>query len=127
LNQSLEIKLEPTAITLKEVVVSSTDFDSAKYILNTAIKFSKFNYPHKTHILEGFFREISFVDTLYNRLIESAIRVQEVGYQKNTFDETNLEFTRNKIEVIELRKSDDFRSKDNSTKMFGDNNELYRT
>ncbi len=131
LKQPIEIKLDPTAITLKEVVVSSSAFDSAKYILDTSIKLTKFNYPHKTHILEGFFREVSLIDTLYNRLIEAAIRVQEIGYQKNTYDDANWEFTRNKVEVIELRKSDDFRDKNKfsagNNKMFGDRNELYRT
>lgn len=126
-NETLTIKLQPTTITLNEVVVSASEFDSGKYILQTAIKFAKFNYPHKTHILEGFFREISYIDTLYNRLIEAAVRVQEVGYQKNTYDNENLGFTRNKAEIIELRKSDDFRDTDKGMhKMFGDRNELYQ-
>ncbi len=127
-NETITIKLQPTTITLNEVVVSASEFDSGRYILQTALKFAKFNYPHKTHILEGFFREISYIDTLYNRLIEAAVRIQEVGYQKNTYDNEKWEFTRNKAEIIELRKSDDFRETDKSVhKMFGDRNELYRT
>lgn len=123
------ILLTQSAIELNEVIVTATGFDSALYILDTAIKFIKFNYPAKPHLMEGFFRELSLKDTSYTRLIEAAVRIQEVGYNKTTYDNGSLEMTRNRVKVIELRKSDDFRDTDLLSKalnlLFGDRNELY--
>lgn len=128
-NFSNLILLSPSAIELNEVTVTATGFDSASYILETAIKFIKFNYPSKPYLMEGFFRELSLKDTTYTRLIEAAVRIQEVGYNKSTYDDGTLEMTRNRVKVIELRKSDDFRETDLLSKalnlLFGDRNELY--
>lgn len=123
------ILLSPSSIELDEVTITAAGFDSASFILETAIKFIKFNYPSKPHLMEGFFRELSLKDTTYTRLIEAAVRIQEVGYNKNTYDDGSLEMTRNRVKVIELRKSDDFRETDLLSKalnlLFGDRNELY--
>lgn len=128
-NFSNEIFLTPSSYQLNEITVSADRFDSASYILDEAIKFIKFNYPRKPHLMEGFFRELSLKDTIYTRLIEAAVRVQEVGYNKNTYDNNSLEMTKNRVKVIELRKSDDFRDRDLLTSalnlLFGNRNELY--
>ncbi len=125
----MEILLTPSIYELDEITISASKFDSASLILNTAIEFIKFNYPRKPHLMEGFFRELSLKDTIYTRLIEAAVRVQEVAYGKNTYDNSSLEMTKNRVKVIELRKSDDFRSKDLLSRalnlLFGDRNELY--
>lgn len=122
-----DIYLDETTYQLDEVVVKANVFDSASYILNTAIRFIKFNYPSKSHLLEGFFRELSLKDTTYTRLIEAAVRVQEVGYGKKYYkDDSGIS---SRVKVIELRKSDDFREYDLlsrvSVLMFGERNELY--
>lgn len=124
-----ETFLTPSRYELNEITVSANRFDSASYILHEATRFIKFNYPRKPHLMEGFFRELSLKDTIYTRLIEAAVRVQEVGYSKNTYDNNSLEMTKNRVKVIELRKSDDFRDRDLLTSalnlLFGDRNELY--
>jgi hypothetical protein len=130
LNKSLIIYLESIAYLLEEVVVSPQQEDSSVYILNEAIHSIQFNYPRRSHLLEGFYRAVSTRDTSYTRLIEAAIRVQEVGYQKKTWEEESLTMVKNRVKVIEIRKSDDFRERDFLTKalmlVFGERNDLYQ-
>lgn len=130
LDKSVVIYLESIAYLLDEVVVSQKQEDSSIYILNEAIHSIQFNYPRKSHLLEGFFRAVSTLDTSYTRLIEAAIRIQEVGYQKKTWEEETLTMVKNRVKVIEIRKSDDFREKDFLTKalmlVFGERNDLYQ-
>lgn len=129
LSKSLVIYLESIAYLLDEVLVSQKQEDSSNYILSEAIHSIQFNYPRKKHLLEGFYRAVSTRDTSYTRLIEAAIRVQEVGYQKNTWEEESLTMVKNRVKVIEIRKSDDFRERDLLTKalmlVFGERNDLY--
>ncbi|MCA6369553.1 MAG: carboxypeptidase-like regulatory domain-containing protein [Cytophagales bacterium] len=124
-----DIFLEETIYKLDEVVISSNGFDSASYILKRAIQFIKFNYPSKSHLIEGFFRELSLKDTTYTRLIEAAVLVQEKGYNKQYFKNGSLEETKSRVKIIELRKSDDFREYSLldrlSVLIFGERNELY--
>jgi hypothetical protein len=124
-----DIFLEETTYELSEVVIESNRFDSASYIFDNAIKFIRFNYPTKPHLMEGFFRELSMKDTMYTRLIEAAVIVQETGYQKEYLKGESLEETKSRLKVIELRKSDDFREYDLLSKAFtlllGERNELY--
>ncbi len=130
LNKSMAIYLESIPYLLDEVVVSQNREDSSSYILNEAIHSIQFNYPRKNHLLEGFYRAVSTRDTSYTRLIEAAIRIQEVGYQKKTWEEESLSMVKNRVKVIEIRKSDDFREKDFLTKalmlVFGERNDLYQ-
>lgn len=127
-NESI-IFLDPFYQILDEVVVNSLRTDSSWYFLVQAINFIPANYPRKKHLLEGFYRSASMADTTFTRLIEAAIRVQEIGYQKNSFDEESLSVVKNRIKIIEIRKSDDFREKDLLTRalmlLFGERNELY--
>jgi hypothetical protein len=122
------ILLRPSPYELEEITISN-GFDSAGYILDNAVRLISFNYPRKLHQLEGFFREISLKDTSYSRLVEAAVLIQEVGYQVNTYNDESLALERNRVKVIELRKSDSFRESNLSSKiltaLFGDRNELY--
>lgn len=124
----VSIFLDTVAYQLEEVVVTDA-VDSAALVLSSAIRSIKSNYPVRPHLMEGFFRELSFKDTSYTRLIEAAVRVQEIGYNKNIFDNESMEIDRSRVKVIELRKSDDFRETSVMTKafslLFGERNELY--
>lgn len=124
------VLLEPLYHLLEEVVVSSSRMDSSRYLLEQAINAIRFNYPRKNHLLEGFYRSASMLDTSYVRLIEAAIRVQEVGYQKKTWEEESLTMVKNRVKILEIRKSDDLRDKDFLTKalllVFGERNDLYQ-
>lgn len=123
------ILLNPVTYQLSEVTVSAKKYDSAIQILNLAIKNIKNNYSRESHLLQGFFRESTIQDTVYTRIIEASVRIQEVGYQKNTVEEGSMEMIKNRVKVIEIRKTDDVRKKDFLSKAFtwafGERNELY--
>jgi len=127
LNQEMNFLLKEAVYELNAVVITGNSVDSASLIYNTAVHFIRFNYPSKSHLIEGFFREVSLKDTAYTRLIEASIRVQEVGYQRNYF--SNEGETKNRVKILELRKSDDFKHYDVVDKLFvsamGEQNELY--
>ena len=124
-----DILLIPATYQLKEVTVSAKKYDSSAQILKLAIQNIENNYTKKPHLLEGFFRESTIQDTVYTRIIEAAIRIQEVGYQKNTIEEGSMEMIKNRVKVIEIRKTNDLRKKDFLSKAFtwafGERNELY--
>jgi len=124
-----QIYLDEAIYQLNEVVVSANNFDSALYFFDRAFQSIKLNYPSKPHLMEGFFRELSLKDTLYTRLIEASVLVQEEGYNKQYFKHRTLEETKSRVRVTELRKSDDFREYDWFNKaltfFFGQRNELY--
>ncbi len=115
---------------LHEVVVTSNKLDSASYIFETAVSRINFNYPRKAHLMEGFYRELSYKDTVFTRLIEAAVAIQEDGYQKDYFKNRSLEETKSRAKIIELRKSDDFREQGLAdrlmVRMLGERNELYK-
>lgn len=125
------IYLEPQTMILKEVVVTANRVDSSFNILKLATQFIKYNYPRKNHLIEGFFRATSIRDTICTRLIEAAIRVQEGNYTKDAWDDENLEMVKNRVKVVEIRKSDDKRKTDfflkALTMLLGERNDLYQT
>jgi hypothetical protein len=125
------IYLDPQTMILKEVVVTAGRVDSSFYFFKLAIQFIKYNYPRKNHLIEGFFRTTSIRDTICTRLIEAAIRVQEGNYAKDTWDDENLEMVKNRVKVVEIRKSDDNRKTDLFLKaltlLLGERNDLYQT
>ncbi|GCC51374.1 hypothetical protein SanaruYs_15990 [Chryseotalea sanaruensis] len=127
----ITIFLDESIYQLNEIIITGNKFDSASYIFDTAIDRIKFNYPRKPHLMEGFYREISMKDTIVGRLIEAAVLVQESGYTKEFFKGKALEETKNRIKVVELRKSDDFMEYDLMGKIYklllGEKNELYMT
>ncbi len=89
--------------SLDEFVVSPySSEDSVKVIIQRTIQNLKNNYAQGLHYLSGFFRETSITEGKYSRLLEAAINIQDKGIKKNT--EKTV-----RIEVEELRKSDDMR------------------
>lgn len=122
------IELTEASTELPEVVISLSN-DSAMIYLTQAIDHIKDNYPRKRHILESFYRELSVRDTIFTRLIEAAIVIDEPAYRGNHVKEDNLTVDDNRIKVIEMRKSDDNREYDllgwTFTKIFGEKNDMY--
>ncbi len=127
-NNQRIILLVPGVTVLNEVNITS-EIDSGYFILNKAIKAVENNYPRKRHQLEGFYRELSVRDTTYTRLIEASIIIEETGYQRTSFDRNDLDMTKSKIKIRELRKSDDNRTYDKIGALynyvFGEKNDLY--
>jgi hypothetical protein len=127
--ENINIALEPLSYLLQEIEINSKREDSSRYLIDQAVHALRFNYPRKNHLLEGFYRSTSMVDTTYTRLIEAAIRVQETGYHRDAWDDESLTMVKNRIKILEIRKSDDFRNKDFLSKalllLFGERNDLY--
>ncbi len=128
IGQERVITIAPATYQLDEVVVQAKK-DSAIIILEKAITGIKTNYPRKRHLIEAFYRELSVKDTVYTRLIEAAILVDEPGYKGNTVDSDNLSVEGNRVKIIGIRKSEDNREYDllgwAFTKAFGEKNDIY--
>jgi hypothetical protein len=90
--------LKPSAVMLKEVVVSATDL-TGKEIVQKAVKRIRDNYPAKQFCLEGFFREIEEENGKYVLLTEAAIDLYDSGYTS-----TGGRF-REAIDIREVRRS----------------------
>jgi len=127
LNRSFLLK--PAIYMLESVTITAKKNDSSVYIFNRALKAIRFNYPRKNHLLEGFYRSTSIRDTLYTRIVEAAIRIQDGNYMRDPYSPGALEMNRARIDIVELRKTEDFRDRDWLVKvgerMFGESNELY--
>jgi len=122
------ILMAPAITILSEVTVTAT-LDSGHFILDKAIEEIENNYPKRRHLIEGFYRELSVRDTSYTRLIEACILVDEVGYSRKNFDKENLNINKSRVQIKELRKSDDNRTYDKMGALynfvFGEKNDLY--
>src|SRR5690606_28444310 len=120
--------LNQSAVLLKEVAVVE-QVDSGLVILKKAIKAIDENYPTRKHLLEGFYRELSVRDTVYTRLIEASILVQERSYSRKSFDKETLDISGSRVQIQALRKSDDYRTYDKAGSVmnfvFGSKNDLY--
>ncbi len=97
---SLPILLVPNPYTLDQVLLLSADINPRE-LVQQAILHIKKNYSRKPYYLKAFFREMSFQDEVYQRLIEAAIGIHDPGIRKNP--------NRIRIKVQELRKSEDYR------------------
>ncbi len=88
---------------LDEVRILSSK-DEAGAIAQKAFERYDFNFPNTVHTLKGFYREISFnKDSVYLWLQEADLIVQDQSYRK--------EASKIRIQINELRRSDDNRSK----------------
>ena len=77
-----------------------------------ALNAIKTNYPRKWQRLEGFYREVSFIDTSFTRLIEAKIAVKNPAYSKDRVDEEYFQLSGNLTEILQLRKTVDNREYD---------------
>lgn len=129
------LKVLQSPILLAESVSILGDFvvtehsDSGRIVLKKAIANIEKNYPRKKHLLEGFYRELSIKDTTYTRLIEASILIQEPSYSRVSFDKRNLDIQKSRVQIQEMRKSEDFRTYDMMGKamklLLGSRNDMY--
>jgi hypothetical protein len=92
---------------LEEVVVRA---DSSLYIMKKAFSSLKKNYPNKQHLLKGYYRESVLRDDSYVRFLDAAIGINDFSYTSDPL--------KRKIQVYNLRKSDDHVEEDLLTKIF---------
>ena len=118
----LKIVLELSEIILEEVIIQAKS-DYAGFLVEQALKNLPYNLSKKQFLLQAFYRELAIIDSTYIRLIEAAIEIQDYGY--------GSDLARRKIEVIELRKSEDnitYGVGSTLVKLlFGEDNMLYKT
>jgi hypothetical protein len=99
-SDSLKVILTTKTYFLDEVLIKS---DSAKNIVRKSILNLSKTLPRHRTILQGFFREIVRSDYTYDRLIEAAVDVLDIGYQHAQEKNRGLVF-----KVRELRRSEDY-------------------
>lgn len=92
------IKLKEAIISLNEVTVTTND-NSLKNMLFNAIENIPINYPVKRHQLIGIYRKISTNYEDFTHLVEAAIVVEDLGYDRD--------IRRIKIKMEALRQSDE--------------------
>ncbi|MFN3997802.1 carboxypeptidase-like regulatory domain-containing protein [Algoriphagus sp.] len=113
----LLIKLHPDPFFLDEVVVKA---DSSLQIIKEAFSRLKENYPNKQFLLKGYYRESVLKDTSYVRYLDAAIGINDYSYRSDPL--------RRKVQVYNLRKSQNFVEEDLFTKLlsnlFGKENDF---
>ncbi len=102
-NNAFNLKVK--TIGLEEIEVEAEDF-SLKEMLQKVILRIPDNYPTKRHQLSGLYRKISTNYDEFTGLIEAKVKVEDVGY--------NEDVKRAKVEISNLRSSDDFSEVDSS-------------
>lgn len=126
-HKRVSITLTDAIKKLDEIEIRPAFKDSAKIILFKALSKIKQNYSSKLYFLNGFYREVSYKDTTATRLIEAAIRINSKGYK---FDDQTFRVKKMKIDVEQVRKSNDYRTytlwDKFSRLLFGKENSLYK-
>lgn len=103
----LLILLDPDPFFLDEVVVEA---DSSLTILTEAFSRLRKNYPNKQHLLKGYYRESVLKDDSYVRFLDAAIGINDFSYHSDPL--------KRKIQVYNLRKSENFVEENLITKIF---------
>jgi len=115
------IFLEPSVQELTTVEISNNR-PSIKQILFKVYDNLKKNYSNKRHLLKAFYRQTAIRDSLYERIIEADISIQEYGVAK--------QLDRDRIKVNQYRRSNDLLSSKYkfywkmASKLFSDKNEM---
>lgn len=116
-SSELLIPMYPDPFFLDEVVVEA---DSSLQIMKEAFSRLKENYPNKQFLLKGYYRESVLKDTSYVRYLDAAIGINDYSYRSDPL--------RRKVQVYNLRKSQDFVEEDLLTKLlsnlFGNQNDF---
>jgi hypothetical protein len=99
------ITLQKSPIILDEVVVSHTL--TGGDILGIALSRIETNYPMKPFMLEGFYRDVKKVGGTYVSLLEAAVKI----YDENYAAPRNKEKLRERVKLIEVRRSLGYESK----------------
>ena len=107
-NENVIIKLEQDPFFLDEIIVRA---DSSLRIMTEAFSRIKENYPNKQHLLKGYYRESVLRDNTYVRFLDAAIGINDFSYKSNPL--------RRKIQVYNIRKSEDFVEEGLLTRILG--------
>ena len=98
----LLILLKPGHTVLDEVMISK-DLSAAN-LLHIAIARIEQNYPMSPTEMDGFYRDVKKVDDEYVGLIEAAVKIYDKNYQKPR----NSSKLRERVELVEVRRTIDY-------------------
>lgn len=104
-NPDLIIPLEKSPIQLEEIVVSDTL--TGGDILRIAISRIEQNYPMEPFMMDGFYRDVKKVGGTYISLLEAAVKI----YDENYAEPRNKFKLRERVKLLEVRKSIGYESK----------------
>lgn len=93
------ITLQPSNVQLNEVVILSDTY--LKSILKEAIVAMPKNYPTEKNLVKAYYQEYTISDSQYSEMIEADIALVSDGYNK--------EYSKQKVYLNQLRKTDDKR------------------
>lgn len=99
------ITLEKSPIELQEIVVSDTL--TGGDILGIALSRIEQNYPMEPFLMDGFYRDIKKVGGTYISLLEAAVQI----YDENYSEPRNKYKLRERVKLLEVRKSIGYESK----------------
>lgn len=116
LNNFNIIRLEKSAIELQEIVVSDTL--TGGDILRIAFSRIEQNFPMEPFVMDGFYRDVKKVGGTYISLLEAAVKI----YDENYAEPRNKFKLRERVRLVEVRKSIGYESK--FTKYFDQDNLL---
>jgi hypothetical protein len=104
-NPPQTIFLEKSSIELQEIVVSDTL--TGGDILGIALSRIEKNYPMEPFLLDGFYRDVKKVGGTYISLLEAAVKIYDENYEepRNKFK------LRERVKLLEVRKSIGYESK----------------
>lgn len=110
------IYMEKSPIQLQEIVVSDTL--TGGDILRIALARMDQNYPMQPFLMDGFYRDVKKVGGTYISLLEAAVKIYDENYEEPR-NKTKL---RERVRLVEVRKSIGYESK--FTKYFDQTNLL---
>lgn len=95
------IQLNKSATLLNEVVVTDSVTLSAGEIFRVALSRIDQNFPMQPFLLDGFYRDVKKVGGTYIGLLEAAVKI----YDENYSEPRNKEKLRERVKLVEVRKS----------------------
>lgn len=104
-NPNQILKLVKSPIVLEEIVVSDTI--TGGDVLRIALSRIEQNYPMEPFLLDGFYRDIKKVGGTYISLLEAAVKI----YDENYLEPRNKNKLRERVRLVEVRKSVGYESK----------------
>jgi hypothetical protein len=104
-NNTLVLLLDKSPIVLEEIIVSDTL--TGGDVLRIAFSRIDQNYPMAPFMLDGFYRDVKKVGGTYISLLEAAVKI----YDENYAEPRNKSKLRERVRLIEVRKSLGYESK----------------
>jgi hypothetical protein len=104
-NNDLVLLLDKSPIVLEEIIVSDTL--TGGDVLRIAFSRIDQNYPMAPFMLDGFYRDVKKVGGTYISLLEAAVKI----YDENYAEPRNKSKLRERVRLIEVRKSLGYESK----------------